>query len=198
MTEEHQTGLLLGTKTKKQLENEEKLMKKRTRAAAKREAGLKATAEARKRRGGELSELGFDACVVTTSDGDIASNIGTTSSGEVALKLIGLEMAYDGGDGHLLRPSSLTLLRGRRYGLTGRNGVGKSTLLHHLSKLAPNDLSVRCSFLFCVFFFFLVLFFFFFPGVSRTGVSFSLPLLLLSSCYRSLIDFTCLTRNCWQ
>jgi ABC-type glutathione transport system ATPase component len=161
MTEEHQTGLLLGTKTKKQLENEEKLMKKRTRAAAKREAGLKATAEARKRRG-ELSELGFDACVVTTSDGDIASNIGTTSSGEVALKLIGLEMAYDGGDGHLLRPSSLTLLRGRRYGLTGRNGVGKSTLLHHLSKLAPNDLSVRCSFLFYVSFFFLVLFFSFF------------------------------------
>ena len=120
---------------------------------------------------------------------EFSMRVALTSCGQYcfALKLIGLEMAYDGGDGHLLRPSSLTLLRGRRYGLTGRNGVGKSTLLHHLSKLAPNDLSVSiysCFFLFLLFFCcsLLLLFSFvvvLFPGVWRTSVSFSLFLFFL-------------------
>ena len=43
-----------------------------------------------------------------------------------------LSLAYMGLE--LLRQTSLTLYRGRVYGIVGRNGVGKTTLLHKLAK----------------------------------------------------------------
>eukprot|EP00288_Rhodomonas_lens_P005322 CAMPEP_0177719630 /NCGR_PEP_ID=MMETSP0484_2-20121128/16203_1 /TAXON_ID=354590 /ORGANISM="Rhodomonas lens, Strain RHODO" /LENGTH=829 /DNA_ID=CAMNT_0019231855 /DNA_START=256 /DNA_END=2745 /DNA_ORIENTATION=+ len=49
---------------------------------------------------------------------------------EVDLKDISLEI----GGKQLLRGARLTLLPGRRYGLVGRNGVGKSTLLRQIAK----------------------------------------------------------------
>jgi len=37
------------------------------------------------------------------------------------------------GSNRILSGASLTLAHGRRYGLIGRNGVGKSTLLRHMA-----------------------------------------------------------------
>ena len=37
------------------------------------------------------------------------------------------------GSNRILSGASLTLAYGRRYGLIGRNGVGKSTLLRHIA-----------------------------------------------------------------
>jgi len=135
---EYMNQFVENAKSTKQLVKEEKLLAKRQKAAQKRHDA----AENRlKQKHNALSlHSGFDACAVTTSTGDHAQT--GSSSSEVALKIEGLDMAFDGGSGHLLRHSSLMLVRGRRYGLTGRNGVGKSTLLHHLAKLAPDDLSV--------------------------------------------------------
>jgi ATPase subunit of ABC transporter with duplicated ATPase domains len=42
-------------------------------------------------------------------------------------------LANPGGGQPLLENASLTLVRGRRYGLIGRNGKGKSTLLRALA-----------------------------------------------------------------
>ena len=125
----------------KDLEQVEKTRIRHQKVAAKREQKAKKRDE-QKRMLSLHSDRGFDACVVTTSTGEAATAMSGGISSNVCLKIDGLEMAYDGGDGHLLHASPLTLNRGRRYGLTGRNGVGKSTLLHHLAKLAPTDLSV--------------------------------------------------------
>ena len=42
-----------------------------------------------------------------------------------------LTLAFSGKD--LLREAHLVIVRGRRYGLWGKNGVGKSTLLRRIS-----------------------------------------------------------------
>ena len=127
--------------TMKDLEGLEKVKQRHKRTLLKRNQKATAKADHKKSLLAESLDTGFDACVVTTETGE---NViaGTGASSNVCLKVDGLEMAYDGGSGHLLHPSPLTLNRGRRYGLTGRNGVGKSTLLHHLAKLAPSNLSV--------------------------------------------------------
>ncbi|EEB05527.2 AAA family ATPase Gcn20 [Schizosaccharomyces japonicus yFS275] len=48
------------------------------------------------------------------------------------VKIDGIDLAFAGN--RILTNASLTLAQGRRYGLTGRNGVGKSTLLRALSR----------------------------------------------------------------
>ena len=60
----------------------------------------------------------------------------------MCLHVDGLGMGFGGtGDGELLRESCLRLVRGRRYGLVGRNGVGKSTLLAQIPALCPEGVS---------------------------------------------------------
>jgi ABC-type multidrug transport system fused ATPase/permease subunit len=56
---------------------------------------------------------------------------GAVGPGDFLVKCDGIILAYAGKA--LLRSSSLRLVRGRRYGLVGQNGVGKSTLLARLS-----------------------------------------------------------------
>merc|ERR1712034_68853 len=49
----------------------------------------------------------------------------------------GADAGGDEGGGSaqvLLADSDLNLVHGRRYGLVGRNGIGKSTLLRHISR----------------------------------------------------------------
>ncbi|EPX75007.1 AAA family ATPase Gcn20 [Schizosaccharomyces octosporus yFS286] len=48
------------------------------------------------------------------------------------IKVDGIDLAFAGL--RILTGASLTLAQGRRYGLTGRNGIGKSTLLRALSR----------------------------------------------------------------
>ncbi|CAA18386.1 AAA family ATPase Gcn20 [Schizosaccharomyces pombe] len=48
------------------------------------------------------------------------------------IKIDGIDLAFAGH--RILTGASLTLAQGRRYGLTGRNGIGKSTLLRALSR----------------------------------------------------------------
>ena len=56
---------------------------------------------------------------------------GDCDSSDVLLHLRGIILAYAGRS--LLKPCTLTLRRGRRYGLVGQNGVGKTTLLTRLA-----------------------------------------------------------------
>jgi len=48
------------------------------------------------------------------------------------IKIDGIDLFFAGN--RLLTDASLTLAYGRRYGLVGNNGVGKSTLLRALSR----------------------------------------------------------------
>eukprot|EP00940_MAST-03C_sp_MAST-3C-sp2_P002390 g2390.t1 len=65
--------------------------------------------------------------------GDLAS-----ASDALACRVEGLCLGFGGtGAGELLRDSDLKLVAGHRYGLIGKNGVGKSTLLGALPSLAP-------------------------------------------------------------
>ena len=57
------------------------------------------------------------------------------SCDDVLLDLRGIILAYAGRS--LLKPCTLMLRRGRRYGLVGQNGVGKTTLL---TRLAAGDI----------------------------------------------------------
>ena len=59
------------------------------------------------------------------------------------VKIEGFDVAF--GEKVLLKNSDLTLTFGRRYGLVGRNGLGKSTMLKMMSirqLLIPNHLSI--------------------------------------------------------
>ncbi|KAH8120718.1 P-loop containing nucleoside triphosphate hydrolase protein [Phellopilus nigrolimitatus] len=58
-----------------------------------------------------------------------ASNAGKNKSKDVHLPSIDVTF----GSNRILSGASLTLAYGRRYGLIGRNGVGKSTLLRHIA-----------------------------------------------------------------
>lgn len=42
-------------------------------------------------------------------------------------------MSNMGGGTELITKADLILSHGRKYGLIGKNGIGKSTLLHHIS-----------------------------------------------------------------
>ncbi len=48
------------------------------------------------------------------------------------IKIENFDIAY--GDKVLLRGANLSLAYGRRYGMLGRNGLGKSTLLKMISR----------------------------------------------------------------
>ena len=41
----------------------------------------------------------------------------------------------------LLKDSTLKIIQGRRYGLVGRNGVGKTSLLRYISKSLPPEIA---------------------------------------------------------
>ncbi|KAI5885140.1 P-loop containing nucleoside triphosphate hydrolase protein [Schizophyllum commune H4-8] len=58
-----------------------------------------------------------------------ASNAGKNKSKDIHLPSIDVNF----GSNRILSGASLTLAYGRRYGLIGRNGVGKSTLLRHIA-----------------------------------------------------------------
>ena len=59
------------------------------------------------------------------------------------IKIDGIDLFFAGN--RLLTDASLTLAYGRRYGLVGNNGVGKSTLLRALSRreiAVPTHISI--------------------------------------------------------
>jgi ATP-binding cassette subfamily F protein 3 len=64
-----------------------------------------------------------------------ANDEGDESLGDLAVDvhLHGFDLANKKGAGDLLSGAALTLSAGRRYGLLGRNGCGKTTLLEYLS-----------------------------------------------------------------
>ena len=57
------------------------------------------------------------------------NNEGSTNSRDIKLESFDIAL----GGKRILTDSALTIAHGRRYGLVGRNGVGKSTLLRYLS-----------------------------------------------------------------
>jgi ATP-binding cassette subfamily F protein 3 len=79
-------------------------------------------------------------CMVTVEN--VASEGTSASSGCIMLLLEGLCMGYGGADAVLLDDATLRIVSGRRYGLIGRNGVGKSTLLDAVVDLAPKSINV--------------------------------------------------------
>jgi ATP-binding cassette, subfamily F, member 3 len=59
------------------------------------------------------------------------------------IKIDGIDLFFAGN--RLLTDASLTLAYGRRYGLVGNNGIGKSTLLRALSRreiAVPTHISI--------------------------------------------------------
>jgi ATP-binding cassette subfamily F protein 3 len=62
-----------------------------------------------------------------------------------ALEAAKFTLANPGGGQPLLEDASLTLVRGRRYGLIGRNGKGKSTLLRALAARRVGDVPVNVT-----------------------------------------------------
>jgi len=62
-----------------------------------------------------------------------------------ALEASKFTLANPGGGQPLLEDASLTLVRGRRYGLIGRNGKGKSTLLRALAARRVGDVPVNVT-----------------------------------------------------
>lgn len=58
------------------------------------------------------------------------------------IRIENFDVAY--GDRILLQAADLTLAFGRRYGLIGRNGLGKTTLLRMISRYDGSAISVKC------------------------------------------------------
>jgi len=78
---------------------------------------------------------------VGTSSFSISSG---ESSGRLVVKAQGVEFAYPGGDGPVVRDFSAKILRGERIGIVGGNGCGKTTLLNILTgRLAPQKGTVE-------------------------------------------------------
>lgn len=63
--------------------------------------------------------------------------------GAIEARSFGLQ--NPGGGLDLIEDASMTLVRGRRYALVGRNGKGKSTLLQALTARRVGDLPASCS-----------------------------------------------------
>lgn len=66
---------------------------------------------------------------------------GSTTTKDI--KIEGFDVAF--GEKVLLKNADLSLTFGRRYGLVGRNGLGKSTLLHMMSSrqlVIPSHMSI--------------------------------------------------------
>lgn len=66
-----------------------------------------------------------------------------SSSTTKDIKIEGFDVAF--GEKVLLKNADVSLTFGRRYGLVGRNGLGKSTLLHMMSSrqlLIPSHMSI--------------------------------------------------------
>jgi len=61
-----------------------------------------------------------------------------------AIDVKDFSLANPGGGPDLLDDASLSLVRGRRYALVGRNGRGKSTLLKAVARRAIPDIPERC------------------------------------------------------
>ena len=66
-----------------------------------------------------------------TSQVNIRNNASISSGNWQDIRLEGIDLSYGGSC--LLENSSLCLVRGRRYGLVGRNGIGKTSLLRAMS-----------------------------------------------------------------
>eukprot|EP01138_Halocafeteria_seosinensis_P005701 gb/GECG01005828.1/.p1 GENE.gb/GECG01005828.1/~~gb/GECG01005828.1/.p1 ORF type:complete len:600 (+),score=102.19 gb/GECG01005828.1/:1-1800(+) len=94
----------------------------------------------------ELRKAGLDSSgqsvandsSVTTSDQATKEDVptgkkGTATTGNGDIHLKNVTLGFDGSP--LIDNAELRLVRGRRYGLVGRNGMGKSTLLKAMARL---------------------------------------------------------------
>ena len=79
----------------------------------------------------------FEDCNFSTLNKNNSNN---NSSSDICVRLNAVEMRYDASQ--LLRESDVTFLTNHRYGLIGQNGVGKSTLLYWVEKIAKENMSV--------------------------------------------------------
>lgn len=68
--------------------------------------------------------------VISKKDNRLEAKGGTNRTNDIRIE--NFDVAY--GDRVLLQGADLTLAFGRRYGLVGRNGLGKTTLLRMISK----------------------------------------------------------------
>ena len=116
--------------SKKLEKAEQQLLKKQDKKAANPESGN--TAVRYKTNEATASQ------VISKKDGKNESNVNTKD-----IRIENFDISF--GDKVLLRGANLTLIYGRRYGMVGRNGLGKSTLLKMISGgqlIIPNHISV--------------------------------------------------------
>lgn len=80
----------------------------------------------------EIPTLETATCsqVISKKDNRLEAKGGTNRTNDIRLE--NFDIAY--GDRVLLQGADLVLAFGRRYGLVGRNGIGKTTLLRMISR----------------------------------------------------------------
>ena len=88
----------------------------------------------------EEGTVNFEECNVQLQSSNVSKSGSGANFTDVCLRLDGLMMAYDSTN--LLNEADVKILTNHRYGLIGRNGVGKSTMMYHIEKLARTKMSV--------------------------------------------------------
>lgn len=115
----------------------------------KAEAKIKAKQEKRSQDGEPINEIrgrqidNASACQSSNKRENKLEASGTNKSRDIRIENFDLSYA----DRVLLKEADLTLIFGRRYGLVGRNGIGKTTLIKMISKrelFVPSHISILC------------------------------------------------------
>lgn len=115
----------------------------------KAEAKIKAKQEKRSQDGEPINEIrgrqidNASACQSSNKRENKLEASGTNKSRDIRIENFDLSYA----DRVLLKEADLTLIFGRRYGLVGRNGIGKTTLIKMISRrelFVPSHISILC------------------------------------------------------
>ncbi|XP_020606555.1 ATP-binding cassette sub-family F member 3-like [Orbicella faveolata] len=115
----------------------------------KAEAKIKAKQEKRAQDGEPINEIrgrqidNASACQSSNKRENKLEASGTNKSRDIRIENFDLSYA----DRVLLKEADLTLIFGRRYGLVGRNGIGKTTLIKMISRrelFVPSHISILC------------------------------------------------------